>query len=161
MKKIIALTLSAIVLMCCLAGCGAKRDPKYYGKWEATRLEASGESIDNFMGIPVGAIFRFEINEDGKVVWNSAVDNSVIQNANNDLDIRWKETEENRIQFKVTDLSGKPDTQTMEFVYRDRELVVEENDSAIYLSKVDEFTEIDTDLLNIAASAIQNFGITQ
>ena len=49
----------------------------------------------------------------------------------------------------------------MNLNYRDDMLVIEEGSSAIYLKKVDEFTKIDSEALNSAASAIQNFGITE
>ena len=32
MKKILILTISAVLMLCCMVGCGAKRDPKYFGK---------------------------------------------------------------------------------------------------------------------------------
>lgn len=161
MKKMIAFTLSALMLICCLAGCGAKRDPKYYGKWEADYMSMEGTNITNMLGVPLSALFRFEIDGGGKVTWVSAVDNNIIQNANSNRDITWKETKTDVIEFKVTDITGKEDTETMELHYRDGKLVIEADGSAIYLKKVDEFTPIDADLLNSAASAIQNFGITE
>ncbi|WP_294409850.1 hypothetical protein [uncultured Ruminococcus sp.] len=160
MKKIIAFTLSAIVLLCCLAGCGAKRDPKYYGKWEADYMTIDGKKYEDLM-LPVGALFRFELSKEGKVTWNSAVNNAIIQNANEDKDIIWKGIDENRIEIRVTDLNGKEDTQTMELTYVDEALVIDMDSSQIHLVKVDEFSEIDPYLLNSAASAIQNFGITE
>ena len=160
MKKIIAFTLSAIALLCCLAGCGAKRDPKYYGKWEADYMTIDGKKYEDLM-LPVGALFRFELSKEGKVTWNSAVNNAIIQNANEDKDIIWKGIDENRIEIRVTDLNGKEDTQTMELAYVDEALVIDMDSSQIHLVKVDEFSEIDPYLLNSAASAIQNFGITE
>ena len=89
------------------------------------------------------------------------MDNKIIQNANEDTEITWEETEPDVIQFTVKDKTGKTDTETMSLHYRDGKLVIEENSSAINIKKVDEFTEVDPDALNAAASAIQNFGITQ
>ena len=160
MKRIIAFTLSAIALICCLAGCGAKRDPKYCGKWEADYMKVDGQKYEEIM-LPVGALFRFEMTKDGKVTWKSAVDSPILQNANEDKDMIWKEIGENQIEIRVTDLSGKTDTQTIELSYVDGSLVIGESGSEIHLNKVDEFTEIDPYLINSAASAIQNFGITQ
>jgi hypothetical protein len=40
-------------------------------------------------------------------------------------------------------------------------LAIDGNGTSIYLIKVDEFPPLDTDALNAAASAIQNFGINQ
>lgn len=161
MKKVLVFTLSALMLICCLAGCGAKRDPKYHGKWEADYMTMEGTKITDMLGIPLSALFRFEIGSDGKVKWVSAVDNNIIQNANSNMDITWKETKTDVIQFKVTDITGNADTETMDLHYRDGMLVIEADGSAIYLKKVDEFTPIDADMLNSAASAIQNFGIGQ
>ena len=161
MKRIISLTLVAMLMLICLVSCGEKRDPKYIGKWEATGLTVNGETTEKFLGVPLGALFRFEIEDNGKVIWKSAVNNDVINNANENTEIRWKETETDVLQFTVKDLTGKNDPETMIMKYKDGKLVVEENGSSIDLVKVDEFTEIDTDALNAAASAIQNFGITQ
>ena len=160
MKKIIAFTLSAIVLLCCLAGCGAKRDPKYYGKWEADYMTIDGKKYEEIM-LPVGALFRFELTDSGKVTWSSAVNNAIIQNANEDKDMIWKGIDDNRIEIRVTDLSGKEETQTMELAYVDEALVIDMDSTQVHLVKVDEFSEIDPYLINSAASAIQNFGITQ
>lgn len=160
MKRIIAFTFSALAIICCLAGCGAKRDPKYCGKWEADYMKVDGQKYEEIM-LPVGALFRFEMTKDGKVTWKSAVDSPILQNANEDKDMIWKETGENQIEIRVTDLSGKTDTQTIDLSYVDGSLVIGESGSEIHLNKVDEFTEIDPYLINSAASAIQNFGITQ
>ena len=159
MKRIISVVLAAVMLSLCLVGCG-KRDPKYVGKWEALKMQLDGETMEAVMGVPLSALFRFEVSDNGKVTWRSAVDNNIIQNAKSNMDITWKETEKNKIEFKVTDLSGKTETQTMNLHYRDEMLVIEENGSAIYLKKVDEFTQIDPEALNSAASAIQNFGLS-
>jgi hypothetical protein len=150
----------ALMLAMCLVGCG-KRDPKYFGKWEGSSMTLDGTTSDKVMGVPIAALFRFEIYDDGKVKWQSAVDNNIIQNAKSGMDVTWKEVKENRIEIKVSDRSGKSDAQTMNLNYRDDMLVIEEGGSAIYLKKVDEFTEIDPNALNSAASAIQNFGITE
>lgn len=160
MRKIIAFTLSAIAVLCCLAGCGAKRDPKYYGKWEADYMTIDGKKYEEIM-LPVGALFRFELTDSGKVTWSSAVNNAIIQNANEDKDMIWKGIDDNRIEIRVTDLSGKEETQTMELAYVDEALVIDMDSTQVHLVKVDEFSEIDPYLINSAASAIQNFGITQ
>ena len=160
MRRIISLAFAAFMLAMCLVSCG-KRDPKYIGKWEASSMTLDGKTSEQIMGVPISALFRFEVSDDGKVTWHSAVDNNIIQNANSDMDITWKEVKDDRIEFKVTDRTGKSDTQTMNLNYRDDMLVIEEGSSAIYLKKVDEFTKIDSEALNSAASAIQNFGITE
>jgi len=159
MKRIISLAAAAFILMCCVIGCGAKRDPKYIGKWEATEMMMDGTSYKDMMGVPLSALFSFEIKKDGKVEWRSAVNNQIIQNANENLDITWKETEDNVIEIRVSDLTDKKPDNTMDLTYRDGKLVIEEEGSYINISKVDEFTEIDPDALNAAAGVIQNFGI--
>lgn len=152
MKKFIAIVLP-LVLMLCAAGCG-KRNPKYIGKWEATEMKVNGESIDNFVGVPLSGLFRFEIDDRGNVTWVSGVDNKIIQNANSDTVITWKEIEENKITFKTKNLSSG-ETSSMDLWYRDDMLVIEEDNSAIYIKKVDEFTALDSESLNNAADAIQ------
>ena len=111
--------------------------------------------------IPEGALFRFELTDSGKVTWSSAVNNAIIQNANEDKDMIWKGIDDNRIEIRVTDLNGKEETQTMELAYVDEALVIDMDSTQVHLVKVDEFSEIDPYLINSAASAIQNFGITQ
>lgn len=158
MKKILTFTLIAFMLICCLTGCG-KRDPKYIGKWEASYMIISGQKYENMLGLPISAVFRFEIKGDGKLEWKSAVDNTIIENANDDTDITWKEKEKDVIQVKVSDRKGKEKSRTMDIKYIDDMLVIESDDSSINLVKVDEFTPIDTDALNAAAGVIQNFGV--
>lgn len=159
MKRIILTALAAVMMLCCLTGCGSKRDPKYIGKWEADQLTFSDVTSSEFLGVPISALFRFDISKDGKVEWKSPIDNPVIQNANEDTEIKWKEISENKLQFTVYDLTGKNDPETMELVYRDGKLCIEEDTISITLGKVDEFTPVDTDKLNNAAHAIQDYGI--
>ena len=161
MIKKITIAVTVIVMMLAFVGCGEKYGAKYVGKWEATGIKINGETTDNFLGVPIGALFRFELSDRGVVTWKSAVDNEIIQNANDETEIKWKETAENTIQFTVKDLNKKNPDETMVLLYRDDKLVIEEEGSSIELKKVDEFTEIDTAALNSAASAIQNFGVTQ
>ena len=160
MKKIIAFALTAFMILCCLVGCGEKYDPKYCGKWEADYMYMDGEKTTNMLGMPLSALFRYELKDNGKAQWVSAVDNNVIQYGKN-TDITWKETDPDYIQLKVTDLNGKEATQTMNLHYREGMLVIEEDGTAIYLKKVDEFTPIDKDALNAAAGVIQEFGVNQ
>ncbi|MBQ6250660.1 hypothetical protein [Ruminococcus sp.] len=160
MKRLVIITAAALMLMCCAIGCGAKRDKKYIGKWEATEMMMDGTKYTDMLGVPLSALFSFEIKKDGKVIWRSAVDNKVIQNANENVDITWKQTGDDSIQIKVTDLKGKEPDNTMDMKYRDGMLVIEEEGSYINITKVDEFTEINPDDINAAAGVIQNFGIT-
>ncbi|MBO7475175.1 MAG: hypothetical protein J6U00_14460 [Ruminococcus sp.] len=161
MKRTVTLVLTMAFMALSLCCCGAKRDPKYIGKWEATSMTVNGNAMDNFVGVPIGALFRFEIFENGKVTWQSPVDNKILQNANSDKEITWKEKEENILQFKVKDLTGNNADEMMTLYYRDEMLVIEGEGSSIDIKKVEEFTEIDPDALNSAASVIQNFGVTQ
>ena len=160
MKRIISVALATVILMCFTIGCGAKHDPKYVGKWEASEMMVDGQKYTDMLGLPLAALFRFDIKADGKVEWNSPVNNTIIQNANENVDITWKEKKKAKdtIEIKVVDVTGKNPDNTMDMVYRDGMLVIEENGSYINLHKVDEFTEIDSQDLNAAAGVIQNFG---
>ena len=160
MKRIIALVLAAVMMLVFAVGCGKKRDPKYVGKWEADYMNANGTKYENVM-LPIGALFRFELTKDGKVMWHSAVDNVIIENANDDKEMTWEETEENKMKIEVKYLNDKTNSLTMDVTYVDGSLIIGSEGSEIHLNKVDEFTEVDPDALNAAASAIQNFGITQ
>lgn len=66
MKRIITLAITALMLAMCLVSCG-KRDPKYFGKWEGASMTLDGKTSDKVMGVPIAALFRFEIYDDGKV----------------------------------------------------------------------------------------------
>ena len=160
MKKIIFFTLSALMLLICAVSCGEKYDPKYCGKWEADYMYLDGEKTTTMLGMPISALFRYEIKDGGKANWVSAVDSNVIQYGAN-TDITWREKEPNIIELKVADLDGKEETQTTDLHYRDGMLAIEDDGFAIYLKKVDEFTPIDTDALNAAAGVIQNFGVNE
>ena len=52
MKRIICAALAAVMIMCCLTGCGSGRDPKYIGKWEAGRggNQKHSETVAEFIG---------------------------------------------------------------------------------------------------------------
>ncbi|MCR4794712.1 MULTISPECIES: hypothetical protein [Ruminococcus] len=160
MNKIMTFILSAVMLLLFLAGCGEKYDPKYIGKWEADYMYMDGEKTTDMLGMPLSALFRYEIKDGGKANWVSAVDSNVIQYGKN-TEITWKETDPDYIQLTVTDLDGKEKPQTMKLHYREGMLTIEEDSTAIYLKKVDDFTPIDKDALNAAAGVIQNFGVNQ
>jgi len=85
MKRLILIASAALMLMCCTIGCGAKRDKKYVGKWEASEMMVDGTKYTDMLGVPLSALFSFEMTGDGKVIWKSAVDNKVIQNANENV----------------------------------------------------------------------------
>lgn len=161
MKRIISIALVAVMLACCLAGCGAKRDPKYVGKWEAKYMTIDGTKYEDMLGLPISALFRFEIQQDGKVYWRSPIDDKIIQNANENNEITWKQKkkEDDIIILTVKDLKSKEDPRTMEMKYVNGSLVIDSDGTTVDLEKVDEFTEIDPQDLSAAAGVIQNFGV--
>lgn len=155
MKKLISLSLAALCLIGCAAGCGKKDDEsvskkkesKFTGKWECSEMSFGGTTMTNFMGIPVNAILQAEVTDDGKFTMFSAL----ADEGDNSKEGTWKEINENKIEVTV---EMEDETQTIEAEYKDDKIVISEEveevgTSEIYLVKVDKFTEFsEEDLKN-------------
>ncbi len=147
MKKLISLSLAALCLIGCAAGCGKKDDEseskkkesKFVGKWECSEMSFGGTTMTDFMGIPVNAILQAEVTDDGKFTMISAL----ADEGENSNEGTWKEIDENKIEVSI---EQEDEMQTIEAEYKDDKIVITEEvegmgTSEVYLVKVDEFTE--------------------
>ncbi|MBQ6180480.1 MAG: hypothetical protein IJK31_02200 [Ruminococcus sp.] len=150
MKKLMSLSLAALFIMSCGAGCGKKDDSssekkepsKFVGKWECEKMSWNGAETDSFLGTPVSVMLQAELTDDGKFIAHSAMEDSVDADNNG----TWKELSENSIEV-TGNIRGEE--RTLQLEYQDNKLVGDLNESGInavvYLVKVDEFTEYDPD----------------
>lgn len=148
MKKLISLSLAALCLIGCAAGCGKKDDEseskkkesKFVGKWECSELSFGGTTMTNFMGIPVAAMMQAEATDDGKFTINSALADETDDTQSG----KWKEIDENTIEVTV---EADGEEETLELEFKDDKLVMSEDmgsgmgNAEITFIKVDKFTE--------------------
>lgn len=155
MKKLISLSLAALCIIGCAAGCGkkdddeksSKKESNFVGKWECSEMSFGGTTMTDLMGIPVNAMLQAEVTDDGKFTIFSAL-------ADEDDDTNqgtWKEIDENTIEVTI---EADDEKQTIEAEYKDGKIVMSEEvdgmgTTEIYLVKVDKFTEFsEEDLQN-------------
>ena len=148
MKKLMSLSLAALFIMSCGAGCGKKDDSssekkepsKFVGKWECEKLEWNGAEMDTFLGTPVNVMLQAELTDDGEFIAHSAMEESVDADNNG----TWKELSDTSIE-----VTGKiqGEERTLQLEFKDDRLVGDLNDSGfnalVYLIKVDEFSKYD------------------
>ena len=144
MKKLFLLSTAAILLAGCLAGC-AEHDEKFVGNWEASKMVCNGTTITELAGVPIGAMMRFELKSDGSANWMSPIE-SVNDPSEDGVNAKWKSTDENNAELKVS-VPNQEDNE-MELEYRDGKIVINTDGVETYLEKVDEFSEVDADMLN-------------
>ena len=87
MKKIVSAILSCAMIAGCLTGCGKKYDDKFIGKWEASEMVVDGTSYEDFMGVPLNAMFQFDIQDNGKGEWHSPMSGS--SGGESDMRMEW------------------------------------------------------------------------
>lgn len=148
MKKLISLSLAALCLIGCAAGCGKKDDEseskkkesQFVGKWECSEMSFGGTTMENFMGIPVAAMLQAEVTDDGKFTMNSALSDGDADNQTGE----WKEIDENTIEVTV---EADGEKETLELEFKDDKLVMSEDmgngmgNAEVTFIKVDKFTE--------------------
>lgn len=151
MKKLISLSLAALCLIGCAAGCGKKDDENeskkkeslFIGKWECSEMSFGGTTMTDFLGVPVAAMAQVEIKDGGKMTMISQ-----LESEGETSEGTWKEIDEDTIE--VTPVDGEDETLT--FDYKDGKLIAsgpEEDsedsfgfgDMSITFIKVDKFTE--------------------
>ena len=148
MKKLISLSLAALCLIGCAAGCGKKDDEseskkkesQFIGKWECSEMSFGGTTMTDFLGVPVAAMLQAEVTEDGKFTMNSALADDSDDNQTGE----WKEIDENTIEVSV---EADGEKETLELEFKDDKLVMSEDmgngmgNAEITFIKVDKFTE--------------------
>lgn len=116
-------------------------DPRFTANWEAYEMNFGDSSEDNYLGIPLRAMFQFVVNDDGTAEWHSPVEE---QNGAESEIMTWRQVEKDEIQL----VPGENSTEEiMTFEYRDGELVLVEDDVEIAFEKMDSFTEYTQDEL--------------
>ena len=147
MKKLLSLSMAALFIVSCGAGCGKKDDSssekepsKFAGKWECEKMAWNGAEMTNFLDTPVNVMLQAELTDDGQFIAHSAMEDSVdAENSGS-----WKELSDDKIEITGT-VNGEE--QTLELEYKDNMLVGDISESGmnvqVFLVKVDEFTEYD------------------
>ena len=147
MKKLLSLSMAALFIVSCGAGCGKKDDSssekepsKFAGKWECEKMAWNGAEMTNFLGTPVNVMLQAELTDDGQFIAHSAMEDSV----DDENSGSWKELSDDKIEITGT-VNGEE--QTIELEYKDNMLVGDISESGmnvqVFLVKVDEFTEYD------------------
>lgn len=104
----------------------------FLGKWECESMVIDGEELTDFMGIPIYAMFQFDIKDDGTA--------STAQTELTDtVDYTWGMVSENEMEIVSVDGTA------LTFALEGDKLAGHdtESDDVIYLVKVDEFTPFD------------------
>ncbi len=164
MKKLISLSLAALCLIGCAAGCGKKDDDsdskkkesKFVGKWECSELKMGGTTMTDLFGVPLAALAQVELKDGGTMTMISALDEEGATGEG-----KWKEIDEDTVEITV---EADGESETMTFDYADDKLVFSEEaettedsedsddfmdlgDVSLTFIKVDKFTEFSEDEL--------------
>ncbi|MCM1313745.1 MAG: hypothetical protein NC205_07795 [Prevotella sp.] len=127
MKKLI------ILIVMCLSVCVSCRQNKishFVGKWQGVKIITDGEEWDELSGIPVYALYQFEICEDGSVVFGETASELITDTWN------WREIPDStKIELYSNDDIEVLALDNGGLVYSESE-----NDGTLYLEKVDEFS---------------------
>ena len=142
MKKFTALAAVSLLLAASLSGCGGRE--KYAGNWEASRMNVNGTVMTDIAGIPMNAMMRFELKENGSAEWMQPLE-SVAAPSKDGIRARWKIKGDMVI---LTVSQPNQEDKVLELSDKDGELVINQNGVETYLSKVDEFSEVDEEALN-------------
>ncbi|MBR3281948.1 MAG: hypothetical protein IKI56_01475 [Ruminococcus sp.] len=153
MKKIISLSAALIMVSAFAAGCGKnsssssseKEKSKFEGKWQCTGITEGNDVMTDIMGTDASALFQIELFDENKGKFFSFI----FGESEEPEDIKWEETEENKIQLSGGSLDDL--TEPFVFEYKDDQLIIdmsdEEDEQQTYatLVKVDEFTPYSDD----------------
>ena len=138
MKKLAVLIMAAIIACFTLTACGGS---DFEGKWECKSMSMGGMTIeDNFMGIPLGAMFQMEINSDGTGVLKSGMGEDGEDEDSGPQEFTWKE-KDGKLVLTAKNEDGKDEDIELEF--EDDELTMEMEGETVVFGKVDKFTEFD------------------
>ncbi|MDE6092826.1 MAG: hypothetical protein K2G14_07000, partial [Ruminococcus sp.] len=109
----------------------------FLGKWECEKIIVNGEEMADVMGMPVYAVYQYDIMENGTVGMSDSL--MEIATEEDNFDYTWGMISETEIEIV------NPDGKTMPFTLDGDYLVDVDSDSGmeIYLKKVDEFTPFD------------------
>lgn len=145
MKKIVSAILSCAMIAGCLTSCGKKYDDKFIGKWEASEMVVDGTSYEDFMGVPLNAMFQFDIQDNGKGEWHSPMSGS--SGGESDMRMEWDSGENGSIDVTAYIENDSESEQKFSMVYDNGELTFTEDDVEFHMKKVDSFTQYSQDEL--------------
>ncbi|MDE6538623.1 MAG: hypothetical protein K2K66_00385 [Ruminococcus sp.] len=106
----------------------------FIGKWECTKFVKGGEEYTNVNGIPIYALFQYDLLEDGKI--NLADSLMEVAPPEVDMTYLWGAIGENQIEIASSDGN-------ITFTMDNGQLISNTSDEEIYLDKVDEFQDFD------------------
>lgn len=107
----------------------------FLGKWECSKLVSKEGEVTELSGIPVYAVFQYNILEDGTVALPDSL--MEISDPENPITYSWGLISENEIE--ISGSNGSVIVYTLE----DGQLINVSEAEGIYLDKVDEFHEFD------------------
>ncbi len=139
MKRKIVSAVSALLMVCCMTGCG-EHDEKFTGNWEADRMISGSETITDLSGIPICAFMRFTLKENGSADWIQPME-SIKNPSKEGITAKWHSEEGKKAELKIS-MPEEKDT-VMELEYIDGELVNNTDGVLTYFRHVDQFTETD------------------
>lgn len=107
----------------------------FVGKWQGVKFVSDGEEYTDFLGVPVYAMFQFELCEDGTINLSEFMSQQVVEDITT---WSWKETSGTQGELYSDD--------EVSVIKLDGDyLVIDEDGEQAYLEKVDEFTEYQTE----------------
>lgn len=110
-------------------------DSSFVGKWECSKLVANGEELDELAGLPIYAVFQYDVREDGTVELPESL--MEISDQENPVSYTWKSKSDNEIE-----IVGSNDSSIV-YSLENGQLVNISGTEEIYLDKVDEFKDFD------------------
>ena len=139
MKKLIGMVAALAMSVTCLTACGGDGKDVFVGKWECKEMKAEGMTLtDEFMGIPVAAMFQVEFKDDNT--------GEVMVIGEETENIEW-EADDDKVSFEV-------DGESVEFKKDGDTITASEGsgdtETTFVLVKVDKFTEFDASSLDDA-----------
>lgn len=109
----------------------------FIGKWECTEYTQGEEHIEDLMGMPIYALFQYEIKEDGTAFLPDALIDALADKGI-EHSYSWGLLSENEIE--IVDFDGSSILFTLE---DDGRLSSVDGDETIWLEKVDNFKDFD------------------
>ncbi len=109
----------------------------FIGKWECEKIVADGEEMTDLMGIPIYASYQYDIMDDGTAGLSESL--MAIMTEADAIEYTWGLISEEEIEIAGSDGS------VIQFTLDGDYLVSKMSDqnTEVYLKKVDEFTEFD------------------
>ncbi len=159
MKRIISGALVLVMLLSCFTGCGNNYNEKFIGKWEAAEMSVDGTVYEDYLGIPLNALFQFDIQDKGKGEWHSPMSGTT--GSASEMLIKWEEADSDSIEVTAYIENDSDSEQSFRLEYKDGSLVMSEDGVEFYLKRVDSFTEYTQDELTNMLGNTMNSILTE